>query len=229
MDLIILPKKQQETLSISKTVLVNPIALNTIERELQPTDVFDKATMGEVYKGDLGSLGFRTVFTLVSRFLDGFAFVTKLSESQKQILTADLLDDCKYETLEDLILFFKLARKGKYGVAKKGIDGNTIMGDWLPQYLEEKARLREERVQEQKAKNNKILTDQSKTIEFYKEHYKQKAIKQKADEMQQLADESAKDCDKQMLEDLIMTWERDIELRPFVRLLTVKRRKFKNR
>ncbi|NJB83643.1 hypothetical protein [Wenyingzhuangia aestuarii] len=219
--------KQQKALHISKIVLQQPNELGTLERKLQPTDVFSKPTLGEVYKGPFSSVGYKTVFSLTNRFLDGFGFATKLSEAQKQIITSDLLEACKYESLEDLILFFKNARNGLYGVAKKGVDGNTILGDWLPQYLEAKTLLREQMVSHKKDLHLTMVTDKAKTIETYKKHYEQKAVKKKYEKMTKLANEATKNCDRQMLEDLIMTWERSVELRPYVRLLIVKRKEIR--
>lgn len=226
-DLAVLPMKQQKALSTSKLILTAPIQLISLERQLQPKDVFENAPLGEVYKGDFSVIGFKTVHTLVNRFLESFAFTTKLTESQKQILTSDTLDAFKFDTLEDIILFFKNARKGNYGVAKKGVDANTILGDWLPQYLEEKARFREELLADKKAKNTTFITDTSKTIAFYQEHEKNKKAQALANKMMDLANEAAKDIDRQMLEDLILHWTKDAELRPFVNLLKVKRKQIK--
>lgn len=219
--------RQQKALSISRVILQKPTELMKIERALQPADVFDKPTLGEVYKGEFSSVGYKTVFELANRFLDGFAFATKLPESQKQIITSDLLEACKYESIEDLILFFKNARKGIYGVAKKGVDGNTIIGDWLPQYLEAKALLREQMVSRKKDLHSAMVTDQSKTIETYKKNQEKKAIKKKAEDMLKLANEATKDCDRQMLEDLILSWTKDAELRPYVRILINKRKEIR--
>ena len=90
-----------------------------IEMSLTLAESDNKAKMRSVFKGDTGQIGFSVVKVLVNRFLESFAFSTKLNDSQVEILTVDTLENFAYESLEDIILFFKMARSGKFGSAKK--------------------------------------------------------------------------------------------------------------
>lgn len=224
MDLTEVPQKQQDTLILTKAILVNPRMLSPIEMKLQLSDVFDKPTLSEVFKGKLQPVLFLAIRSLVSRFLDAFAFTTKLSEVQKDILTTDTLEKLKYESLEDVILFLKQARTGMFGISKKAVDGNTLLGDWLPQYLEQKALLREQNLAQKKEAQVTYITGLSKTLETYKRNKERKEAFLKAKKMAALAKEATKNCDRQMLEDLIVTWSMDKELKPYLNLLKNKRK-----
>jgi hypothetical protein len=60
-----------------------------------------------------------------------------------------------YETIEDIVLMFKLARQGKIGGKIYRLDSLTIFQEWVPAYLEMKVKLREESHQKEKEKHLK--------------------------------------------------------------------------
>ena len=70
------------------------------------------------------------------------------------MLTIDTLEHFSYESLEDIILFFKMARTGAFGSTKKGVDSNLIYGEWFPAYLEKKAQIRETNYTTEKSNRN---------------------------------------------------------------------------
>ncbi|MAX71830.1 MAG: hypothetical protein CMC76_12165 [Flavobacteriaceae bacterium] len=188
-----------------------------IEMSLTLAESDNKAKMRSVFKGDTGQIGFSVVKVLVNRFLESFAFSTKLNDSQVEILTVDTLENFAYESLEDIILFFKMARSGKFGSAKKGIDSNLIFGEWFPQFMEQKSILREQN--QPKPELRQSATDED--IFSYKKKLLQKKHKEK---VQKHVDYITKNMDRQMLEDFIIDWQKDSEKAKWVYLLKEKRK-----
>ncbi|GAB4166804.1 MAG: hypothetical protein Tsb0033_28860 [Winogradskyella sp.] len=191
-----------------------------IEMSLTLAEADNKAKMRSVFKGDTGQIGFSVVKVLVNRFLESFAFSTKLNDSQVEILTVDTLENFAYESLEDIILFFKMARSGKFGSAKKGIDSNLIFGEWFPQFMEQKSILREQN--QPKPELRQSATDED--IFSYKKKLLQKKHKEK---VQQHIDYITKNMDRQMLEDFIIDWQKDSEKAKWVYMLKEKRKQIK--
>ncbi|WP_284442272.1 hypothetical protein [Elizabethkingia anophelis] len=77
----------------------------------------------------------------------------KMEAFQIQVLAGDLLDAFTGDTIEDIILMFKMARKGEFGQVYR-IDGMVIMS-WVPQYLEYKAEERERLYRKQESQRKK--------------------------------------------------------------------------
>lgn len=177
--------------------------------------------MRTAFKGDdLGTLAFSTMSVLVNRLLDSFAFTQKLSPNQIDVLTVAALEKFEYETLEDVIIFFKMARSGAFGAAKKSVDSNLLFGDWLPQYLDLKAQEREVFRNQQKSE---YMDNSEKVVKFYENRQKDIERKAKKERIKKHIDEITKDADKQILEDLIIDWQKDPIRRPYVDLLKRKR------
>lgn len=191
-----------------------------IEMSLTLSESDNKAKMRSVFKGETAQIGFSVVKVLVNRFLESFAFSTKLNDSQVEILTVDTLENFAYESLEDIILFFKMARSGKFGSAKKGIDSNLIFGEWFPQFMEQKAILREQN--QSKPELRQSATDED--ILSYRKKLWRKKIK---DKVQAYVDDITKNMDRQMLEDFIIDWEKDNEKSEWVYMLKEKRKQIK--
>lgn len=212
--------KWAETLDLSKRIVAQSASLAQLEMELTLPDTFTRPQIRSVFKGEHGSLGFSVVKVLVTRFVHSFAFSTKLSEDQLEMLTVDTLENFAYESLEDIILFFKMARAGKLGSTKRGVDANLIFGEWFPLYLEKKAALREEAYHQQKQQHNAhpvSIKDVQKTYADIQERNRVRQLQAEVDEM-------VKDMDRQLLEDAIIHWQRTPELRPYVAMLKRKRR-----
>ena len=177
--------------------------------------------MKSIFKGENGQIGFSVVNILVKRFLESFGFATKMNDTQIEVLTVDTLEKFSYESLEDIILFFKMARTGQFGSTMRGVDSNLIFGEWYPMYLELKSIEREKIYQKDKDSLNK----DSLTIENVRSAYqKQKNTPQQLhDKAVKRINEITEGFTRQELEDLIKVWEKDESKNPYMRLLMQKR------
>lgn len=183
---------------------------------------FESSTIRSVFKGDNGQIGYSVVNVLVKRFIDSFGFSTKMNDIQIETLTVDTLERFAYETLEDVILFFKMARNGVFGSTMRGVDSNLIYGDWYPKYLELKSIEREKIVaKEQLELDNNLLSIEDVKKAYNKQH---NSPQQKHDRLKALIDENTKDFTRQQLEDLISDWEKDDTKQKFLYALIAKRR-----
>lgn len=211
--------KLENSLSLTKLVTQRIAELPQFELGLTIVGNLNKPVLKEVFKGDNGQAGFVVVRVLMARFLDSFAFVTKLTPAQIDVLTVDALDYFSYESLEDLILFLKMARSGKFGATKRGVDSNLIFGEWFPQYLELKS-IERETIIKQKQEERKAFAVKMSDVEITYRKAMERKLKKREKEY---VDEFTKNFDRQMLEDTIDSWNRTKELQPFVHLLKRKR------
>lgn len=120
-------------------------------------ETFENSSLRSTFKGDNAQIAFSVVKILVERFIDSFGFSTKMSGTQIETLTVDTLEKFSFETLHDIILFFKMARNGQFGSTNRGVDSNLIYGDWYPKYLEQKSIEREKILQKEKDIHNKSV------------------------------------------------------------------------
>lgn len=205
----------ETTLNLSKNIVSGLANMPHIEMGLTIQQTFNSPNIRSVFKGENGSIGYSVVNVLVKRFLDSFGFSSKLNESQVEVLTVDILETFAYESLEDIILFLKMIRQGKFGTTNRGVDSNLILGEWLPKYLDLKADLREQNlIKENNERNTKQIS-----FEDVKKAYKKPTEKVVSD----YVDKITTNIDRQMLEDLITDWEKDPKRKPYVRILKNKR------
>lgn len=82
----------------------------------------------------------------IIRVIEFFLEVTgnKLETYQIQVLAGDLYEKFSHETFDDIVLMFKMARRGEFGKVYK-FDTMLVM-DWAGQYLERKTDEREKLV-----------------------------------------------------------------------------------
>ena len=80
--------------------------------------------------------------TLIATSLKHWKVKDPMTPPEIMMLTVDFLDDYKHETLQDFMLVFRNARKGKYGTVYNRVDGSVII-DWLKLHLDEKVLERE--------------------------------------------------------------------------------------
>jgi hypothetical protein len=216
--------KQQETLSLSNNILDNKISIAQFEMGLNLSTTLSKPTIRSIFKEENASVGFSVVKVLVTRFMNSFGFSTKLSEDNIEMITVDTLDNFGYESLEDIILFFKMARTGKFGETNRGVDSNLIFGKWFPMYLDKKAEIRErkhnEKKQESKNQNSISISDVEIT-------YRKTMLKKLKINTENFIVDYTKNMDRQMLEDTINHWNKDEELKNYVTLLKLQRRTIK--
>jgi hypothetical protein len=190
-----------------------------IEMGLAINQVFDKPVISSVFKNESGQIGFSVVRVLSKRFLESFGFSTKLSDVQIDTLTVDILEFFQNETLEDIILFFKMARSGKFGTTNRGVDSNLILGTWAVEYLELKCIERENIIEREK----KRMWKEEMDLESIQKVYKKLSEKTFVQKVEAYVDRITKDFDRQMLEDLIIDWEKDPQRSPYVGILKKKR------
>jgi hypothetical protein len=209
-----------ETLNLSRSIISGKVKLAQLEMGLSIQDTFSNPTIRSVFKSDNGAIAFGVVNVLVTRFVSSFGFSTKPSDDQIESLTVDTLENFGYESLEDVILFFKMARTGKFGTTKRGVDSNLIFGEWFPSYLEKKAVLREESYEIHKNKKE----SKHVTIDQVQMNYRKATMASLKGKNKKFVDDFVKDMDRQMLEDTISSWANDKELQQHVALLKSKRR-----
>jgi len=214
--------KQQTTLVLAKGIISGDVSLAPIEMGLTIQKVLEKPTIRTVFRGN-EKIAFSAISILVTRFLQSFGFSTKPDPSKIEMIAVDTFEKFSYESLEDIILFFKMARSGDFGATKRGVDSNLIFGEWFPMYLERKAILREEN--NEKQKNN--LNDIGVSYEDVKITYKKAHEKKFIERLEAHINAITKDFDRQMLEDLIIDWEKDSEKKIYVKYLKVKRKQIK--
>lgn len=212
--------KRQKTLDLSKEIISGSVAIAPIEMGLTINQTFDKAIIRSVFKGEAGQIGFSVVNILVTRFIDSFGFSTKLNPIQIETLTIDILESFQYESLEDIIIFLKMARTGKFGSTGRGVDSNLILGDWFPKYLDQKSIIREQNYQKEKMQ----FSDSSNAVEqYYAKMRAKKSQEEKEAKTKLEIDEMVKSMDRAILEDTIADWERKEEMKPYLSYLKQKR------
>ena len=212
--------KQQETLDLAKNIVSGSVSVSVIEIGLTIDKNLDKPVVRSLFKNENGQIGFAVVKVLVNRFIESFGFSTKLSETQLEILTVDTLDKFSFDSLQDIILFFKLARSGTFGTTKRGVDSNLIFGEWFPMYMELKAEARER----QHLKDKKQTEESLLSIEDVKKSYEKiKPNNSFRDRVLIYIDKITEGINRLELEDLIQAWSEDQQKKPYLRELKAKR------
>lgn len=212
--------KQLATLDLAKNIVAGSVSVSVLEIGLTVDKNLDKPVIRGLFKNENGQIGFAVVKVLVNRFIDSFGFSTKLSENQLEVLTVDTLEKFSYDSLEDIILFFKLARSGTFGTTKRGVDSNLIFGEWFPIYMEMKAEAREREY----IKNKKTITESTLSIEEVKKSYEKiKPNNSFRDRVLIYIDKITEGINRLELEDLIQAWSEDEQKKPYLRELKAKR------
>jgi hypothetical protein len=213
-------QKRQETLDLAKAIITKNINLGFYELDLSIDKTLDKPIMRSTFKNENSQIGFTIVGILVNRFIDSFGFSTKLNESQLEILTCDTIEKFTYESLEDIVLFFKMARSGTFGTTKRGVDSNLIFGEWFPMYMEMKAEAREREQLKQKKQTEESLL----SIEDVKKSYEKIQVGNSfRDRVLNYIDKITHGITRLELEDLIQAWSEDEQKKPYLRELKAKR------
>lgn len=196
--------------------------VSLLEIGLSIKNTLEQPLIRSVFKGENGQTGFSVVRVLVKRFVDSFGFSTKLSEVQIDTITVDTLTKFEYESLQDILLFFKMARSGSFGATSKGVDSNLIFGDWFPKYLELKSIEREAIITSKK--EQELYPDQENAVSLFycKQREKKKKEEQHNKQLSEI-DEMVKNMDRQMLEDTILDWSKKEEMLPYLDYLKRKR------
>lgn len=211
----------QKCVELSKDIIDGKENVAMIEMSLNLQNTFSKPTIRTVFKGENGFIGFGVVKVLVIRFIDSFGFSTKMNDSQIETLTVDTLDRFSYESLEDIILFFKMARNGQLGSTHRGVDSNLIYGEWFPLYLEKKAEQREINYQKEKS----LQFSKNMSIEDVKKSYEKEKGKKSffVDKVIAYIEKITEGIDREQLEILIEEWMKDEEKKRYIYHLNKKR------
>lgn len=214
-----------KVLNLSKEILSNKANLSTLELSLSLNDTLTSPNIRSVFKGDNTAVCFGVIKIIVSRFLETFAFSTKPTESQIEIIAVDTFEHFSYESLLDVILFFKMGRSGKFGATNRGVDSNLIFGSWFPKYLEMKSEERERQIE----KDKKSVSASTLSLEDVKKAYaKQKNDYQKQyDRVIAYVDKITADITREKLEEFIVEWLSDPDKKEYIDILKRKRKTIK--
>lgn len=87
----------------------------------------------------------KSIFMMVKRFNDLVNVAKKMNEYQMIALASDLYERFGSESLDDILLFFKMARSGEFGDFYR-LDSIVILS-WLPKYFDKKIQAREDEIQ----------------------------------------------------------------------------------
>jgi len=215
-------KNESTGMELVQGITSKKISLPKFELALTMEATLSKPLVRSVFKGDNSQIGFTFVNATVKRFVDSFGFSTKMSPAQVEMLTVDTLENFGYESVEDIILFFKLARTGKFGSTGRGVDSNLIFGDWFPKYMDLKAQLRE--IIYDKEKTGHSLDQRGASYDDVMKRYKKDAKKSFTKIVSEHVEKITKNMDRQMLEDTIVDWEKDPKKKPYVKMLKAKRK-----
>ena len=213
---------------LANLIASKQIQVATIEMNLNIAKTLSKPIIRNVFKNADGD-AFTLITILVKRFVDSFGFSTKMSESQIEMLSVDTFEKFSYESIEDVILFFKMCRSGSFGATNRGVDSNLIYGDWFPKYMEFKSIEREKMIEENKNKSN--IDARGVSLEaIYKNKLKKLKSNTKKDfetQVKEHVNHICKNFDRQMLEDTITDWIKDENKKDWVHLLKLKRKEIK--
>jgi hypothetical protein len=114
------------------------------EHELTVEKAMDSVSIGKLTRSIDKINVIKAITYLILRLAEHFNMKGKFTSEQASVLALDLTQIFDYETLEDVVLMFKLARQGRIGDGKDfKLDGQTVLHKWVPEYLELKAIERE--------------------------------------------------------------------------------------
>lgn len=216
----------EKTVILASNILSGKTNVSVVEMNLQINDTLNTLNLKSVFKGEeKATIAFGVVKVLVGRFMESFGFATKMTDVQLETLTVDTLENFKNDSLEDIILFFKMARTGKFGATMRGVDSNLIYGDWFLKYLDLKSEAREIKYQKEKAE----LNNDSLSIDDVKRAYDKmiNTPQKKHDKLMIRINEITEGFTRQNLEDLISNWQKDESKNDFIYALKLKRRDIK--
>lgn len=129
----------------------NQKALVEIESGLTVSTAMDSTSIRKLDR----SIGKKNIVKAISyltlRLAENFNMRGNFNDIQAAVLANDLFEVFGYETLEDVVMMYKLARQGKIGDGRDfKLDGQTVLHKWVPAYLELKAIERENQHQNRK-------------------------------------------------------------------------------
>lgn len=221
-----LTAKSEEVLVTAKKIINGTQNVSMMEMSLKIEKTFEKPLMKSVFKSEEGGvIAFGVIQVLIKRFLESFGFSTKPSQNLIDMMAVDALTKFEYETLDDIVIFFKMCRQGDLGATIRGIDSNLVFGEWFPKYMEIKAQKREEIYTKEKSDLNK-KNNEGAVSKFYEEKRTEKIKIQKEENMKYEIDLMVRNMDRQMLEDTIFDWSQKEDMKDSISYLKTKRKLF---
>jgi hypothetical protein len=199
--------------------------LALFEKQMTLDEALNGTTLSRLSKTiDDENLAIILVF-LINRLSSNFNVGRKFTDDQAIVMALDLIEVFKYETIEDVLLMFRMARTGRIGDGRDfKLDSQTVFHKWIPQYLEMKVDLRD-----QLHNRTKNLTfGHEMTIEDVKKAYKKRMSAVKSEEQKDAEiDKLTKGFTRNQLEDLISEWAKDPSKNKMLRHLMKKRNTIK--
>jgi len=191
---IILQKQNQLTTKLIKCLVnANPgqsnIDLVIFEKDLTLQKAMTGSTLFSLEKQTETKNIIKTLVYLITKAKDSFNVKSTLNENQILTLSVDLLEMYKYETIEDIVMMLKMARQGKIGSKLYYLDSTIILNEWMPEYLELKAREREESHAKNKSNDTELNDVQLKALDQYNEKKKAQG-EEKQEEFQLMSNDS---------------------------------------
>jgi len=205
----------------------NDIELIVLEKNLNLSKAIDglKIYKLEKYVGEIPTI--TAICYLINRFNSNFNVGKSLTPAQSALLASDIVEKYPYETIEDIVLMFKMVRQGTIGDGKDyKLDGQNVMTKWIPQYLDMKYEQLERDKKREVAEMNSMTSDNSVQI-YYKKLREKKAAKEKDEQIRSDIDKMVLNMDMQMLEDTITDWSSKPEMKNYIDYLKRKRQVIK--
>ena len=160
-----LPKKQKAPLEIALATLpkglkkANEAQTSLHELGLTVAKAMQGATIRSMRSPESDMLMLTSVTFLVNRASKTNETFKPIPEELALSLAIDLLEVMEFDTIDDIILMFKMARQGKLRISsmkKKKSFYEMVLQDYVPAYLDEKAKERERQYYEKRRKETKV-------------------------------------------------------------------------
>lgn len=133
-------------------------ALIDIERSLTIEKCLDAPLL--INQKDISVEIIKSIFIVVKRFNDLLNVGKKMNEDQMIALSSDLYERFGTESLDDVLLFFKMARSGGFGDIYR-LDSIIVLS-WVEKYLLLKIQARENDIQNQRNVRQRKENDEVK-------------------------------------------------------------------
>lgn len=218
--------KENRSMTLAQGILSGKVSVASAEMSLTISETLNKPVLRALFK-DNKEICFNVVNTLVKRFVDSFGFSTKLNGVQVDTISVDMIENFGYESLEDIILFLKMARGGKFGTTSRGLDSNLIFGEWFPRYMEVKALEREKQYERKKDSEKSRQNDLRDVAVTYSKYIGKTQEQKKKQKVKDYIEKITSGITRQELENMIIDWSVDENKKPYLDLLKRKRRDIK--
>ena len=127
----------------------------SLETELSIPKCLNLPSIAQIKKELPAKTLIRSVREIVMNTARTFKFSENMDLGQATILATDLMDYFRDESLEDIVLMFKMIRQGDLGSGKGRLDHDVIFTLFVPNYLLKKAEIREKQIQNEKMKKER--------------------------------------------------------------------------